>query len=353
MALVVVIITGVMLVWKKEYLWVSIPEARELPAEPTDRNRVLADAVKSILAAYESNEVRFVQFYSEGLSIHKVFLADKRYAWHSQEGEQIQVWTSNERFEDWLLDLHHRLLLGNTWGLNTVGFAGIFLLISMMLGLVIWWPWRRSYKVKFMPNNGKAGQLRKTHFDTGVSILLPATLIAITGVVLVYPSESRHVLADGFSDPKEPITSTVPMNWRSSVDNDASLDQVQYADSSFRDWYTAFEFTSASFPSSQIRWFSPPTAESENYSVGISESESWNRMGGTSISFQSNGTAILKRQTEQPTMVQALNYAYPLHVGKFPIWYRLLLSASGILLFWLGLLGCLAFMKRTRASRLK
>lgn len=61
-------ITGVILVWKKEYLWLSVDGAREV-VDP----KLLPEAIDNIESSYASGEVAFIQLYSEDLSIHKVF----------------------------------------------------------------------------------------------------------------------------------------------------------------------------------------------------------------------------------------------------------------------------------------
>ncbi len=331
LVMLVVSITGVMLVWKREYLWVTIPAARELPAQES----VFAQAATQIQASYRPNEVLFVRFYAEGLSVHKVFLTDRRYAWHDQYGEQIQVWSSNERFEDWLLDLHHRLLLGNTFGLNAVGIMGLLLVPLMLLGLVIWWPWRRSYRWNLVPKSGRAADVRKSHFETGVVVLVPALVIAITGVILVYPTQARWVLRDNFSEPKPPVLKEL---------GDLGLNAPVT-------WARAFNQAERRFPKAKIHWLSYPSEGSNKFTIGVQEQGSWNQMGSTSLSIKivdSVPAATVKYQADQGLGSQFLDYSYPLHVGKFPTWYRLILSTVGILLAWLSFLGLIAFYKNRR-----
>jgi len=99
-------ITGVILIWKKEYLWLSVDGARQ-----TVDPKLLPEAIDNIESSYASGEVAFIQLYSEDLSIHKVSLSERRYAWHNQRGDKVQVWSGNQRWEDFFLDLHHRFLM--------------------------------------------------------------------------------------------------------------------------------------------------------------------------------------------------------------------------------------------------
>ncbi len=296
--ILVISVTGVMLVWKREYLWVTIPAARELPSP----NNVLPLAAAKIKSTYAPNEVIFVRFYAERLSIHKVFLTERRYAWHDQNGEQLEVWSANERFEDWLLDLHHRLLLGNTTGLNLVGMNGLLLVFIMLLGLVLWWPWRHNYRANLVPKSGMHDHIRKSHAETGVSVILPALLIVVTGVILVYPTESRMLLRDGFSKPVPPVTQVLELP----------------ENTPFVDWQNAVEMVHQQFPGGKIQWLSYPREGSKAFTFGVQALGSWNRMGSSSVKFSDESTLIIKRQTEQTTINQALDYMYPLHGGKLP-----------------------------------
>ena len=334
LAIVVMLVaaTGVLLVWKKEYLWLSIPSARELPAE----NINLDEVVSRILNHYEQHEVLFTRFYYDELSIHKVWLDKRRYAYHDQYGEQIQVWSNNERFEDWLLDLHHRLLAGNSVGLNIVGFSGLLMIPLVLLGFVLWWSWRRSFSFSLFPKTSRLGHLRKTHAETGVTILLPLLVIVVSGVILVYPSESRWLLRDAFQEhPYEPLISKI---------------QAVEENSELTDWAKALQRVKREFPEGKVKWMSLPSAESRGFAIGVQEAASWDRMGRSQIKFNGNEW-LLVEQDRQGKAHQLIDFAYPLHTGKLPIWYRFFLSAVGMLLFWSCLIGIVVFFKRR--SKLK
>jgi len=294
LSLIVLIIsvTGVMLVWKREYLWVTVPEARELRSEDVELSNVVAVIQKS----YSADELE------------------------------------NERFEDWLLDLHHRLLLGNAAGLNMVGFTGLLLLPMMVIGLLIWWPWRKSFRLNLVPATGRAGDIKKGHFETGVSIIAPVMMIVITGIILVYPSESRWLFRDGFSEALPPKTTvTESFNLPEKVS-----------------WKRAFDVAEVLFPEGKLHWVSFARPGSSRFSIGVQEAGSWNRMGSSSVSFDNSGAATVKRQDEQSIGEQGLSFAYPLHAGKLPTMYRLFISGTGLLLMWLCFLGLLSSLKRKR-----
>ena len=331
-AIIIMSFSGVLLVWKKEYLWLTIPQARDVVVRD---NTLIAETLNTIDQSYAENEVRFVQLYSERLAIHKVFLKNKHYAWHDQNGVKIQQWTNNERWEDWLLDLHHRFLLGNTIGLNIAGFSGLLMIPLIFVGIFIWWPRRRTFKLGVWPKNLQRGVLQRSHGNIGAASALLVLLIAITGVILVYPTESRQVLV-------EPFTGT------DRLQHEQQLDSIRGIDS--RDWLQVLNRVTALYPGSELRWASFPSKDSNSKSIGLQQQADWNTSGQTSISIDnasgemlSNSNALLR-----PTAVRLTDFSYPLHTGKLGLWYRILLSIFGVAMMLLTSLGVLSYLRRTR-----
>ena len=110
LALLILLIslTGSVLVWKKEYLWLTIPESRA-SAEITPE---LAATVTDAAQSHFGLDVLLLQFGHENLGLHKVYMPDSQYALLDSTGTIIDQWYLNDRPEEWLYDLHHRLLLG-------------------------------------------------------------------------------------------------------------------------------------------------------------------------------------------------------------------------------------------------
>jgi len=316
-------ISGILLVWKKEYLWLSVAQARE----EVDLG-LIPQAIERIEGDYPYGDVRFIQLYSEDLTLHKVFLSNRRYAWHRQNGEQIEVWSGNERLEDWLLDLHHRFLLGNAIGLNIAGFSGLLLIPLMLIGLIVWWPRRRTLKLGLWPTQLQRGSLLRSHGNVGGVSVLPVLLIALTGVILVYPVESRFVLLNGISENKTRTQDKVT----------AQLDS--------RSWDNLIAETYRRYPGSRLRWVIPATAESPADVVGLQQALALNRTGKTSLTFSPNGELTISDALAQPIKQRLFDFSYPLHVGKIGVWYRLLLTLFGLALAFLCGLGLLSFMQR-------
>lgn len=314
--------------WKKEYLWLSIDGARE-----TVNPSLLPGAIDAIEASYSKDEVTFIQLYSEDLSIHKVFLSGRRYAWHNQQGVQIQVWSGNQRWEDFFLDLHHRFLLGNTIGLNIAGFGGLLLLPLLVLGILIWWPRRRLLTLGLLPRSASRPMLMRSHGNIGGVSALPIFLLAMTGVILVYPSESRTVLLDSIGQ-NGPATTYVE-----------SFD----AANGFLSWERLIAISKQKFPESKIRSVQPSSSKSKQglrRSVNLQQKHGWHRLGRTSLKFHERGELVIEDELKQSMAKRVFGFSYPLHTAKLGVLYRLFVTAFGLALSTLCVLGMMSYLKR-------
>ena len=318
-------LTGSLLLIKKEYLWLSIPAARA-SIDQSD----LASAMENIYKQYQG-VVRFVQLNSQDLSIHKVFLPERNYAFHDQNGEQLRIWQGNEAIEDWLLDLHHRFLLGNTIGLNMAGASGLLLLPLSVIGLLLWWPYRRFWKLKISFSNTLA-MARNSHTNLGVFMVLPILLIAVTGVILVYPAESRWLLLNGFSN-----NAPVPIVIKKRI--------------SANSWQAQIDFALREFPGAQLRWLRPENEDNADRAIGLSQLGAWDPTGKTTLNFTDSQEVIIKDARHQRISARAVELSYPLHVGSIAFVYRLLLFIAGLALCALSFFGFRSFCLRSFGSR--
>ena len=323
-----------MLVWKKEYLWLSVDKAQYTADHSTE---TVANAIQNIEQSYQQGELQFIQLNSEGLNIHKAFLKDRHHAWHDQQGNKLQQWTANQRWEDWLLDLHHRFLLGNTIGLNIAGFSGILLLGLLCVGISLWWPRRRTFTLSQLSKVQQRGTLLRSHGSLGFGSATFIFVVTLTGVILVYPNESRQVLLD----PYVPAPQTASKK----------ADKIELDALSGREhgsWLRLLQRSLAIYPSSRLAWVSLPTEKYPQYSIGLQQENSWNQTGKTTVYFDAKSLKMTKHTNGQllPTAQRVFDFSYPLHTGKLPIWYRMFLSLIGLALFWLVTLGLISYIKK-------
>lgn len=328
-------LTGTLLLWKKEYLWLTIEDARQ-SVDPS----MLAQAIERIEASYTDGELTFVQLHSEDLALHKVFLTGRRYAWHNQEGAQLQVWQGNQRWEDWLLDLHHRFLLGNTIGLNIAGFGGLLLMPLLIAGILIWWPRRRTLRLSLLPKTRGRGALMRSHSNLGAVFMLPIFLLTLTGVILVYPVEARWVLLD--KDRKD-VTVTSKLSQAKNEGASAARDAL-----GLPSWSAMFDLAYSRFPGSQIRSLRPASKKNQSRRVNVQQEDGWHRLGRSSIEVDRRGVLRTVDALKQAKRVRLFSFSYPLHTAKLGLVYKLIITIVGLAFSLICVLGLYSFAQSKR-----
>lgn len=331
--------TGVILIWKKEYLWLNLPQAREVI---NNNHSSLSKAIDHIQSNYAEGQITRIDLYVEDLALHKVFLTNDSYAWHDQQGAKIQQWRSNERFEDWLLDLHHRFLLDDV-GLNIAGFSGLLLMALVILGIFIWWPIKHQLKKGLLPNKQQwrelnCGALIRSHGNIGAIFSIPILIISITGVILIYPYESKNLLVDYF----------VPVNDYQDHEITDQLDTLYGPDEG--SWQRVIERSLDLHPNARLHWLLFSDSFNSYKIVGLQQANGWNTTGKTEIYIEPksgymdfNTNALKKSNAER-----LYNFSYPLHSGKLGFWHKLLMTFIGTSLFFISFIGVTSYFKRLR-----
>jgi uncharacterized iron-regulated membrane protein len=329
--LIVITLTGTLLIWKQEYLWLTLPEART-SFEPTPE--ALANIATSVEAQYEINELYKIDFATADFPISKIYLDDYQYAYVDTHGRVITQWSINERTEDWLFDLHHRLLLDNL-GLTVVGCAGIAALLLVFSGLITYWPMRRGFKQGVIPHSAATPQLRRSHRNLGVIISIPLLMSLITGIIQAFPDQSQELLLEPFRG--EDYT----MDFIEGVDNQSG--------NGTGDWLPAIERALAIFPNSQIRTASFPNRFSSYRIIGLQQQGELSPLGLSKVYIDSKQGYMDMRIDSQAQHLSERIYqtSYPLHTSNIDsLLYKILLTLSGLMIITLSCMGLYSFINR-------
>jgi uncharacterized iron-regulated membrane protein len=334
LALLILLIslTGSVLVWKKEYLWLTIPESRA-SAEITPE---LAATVTDAAQSHFGLDVLLLQFGHENLGLHKVYMPDSQYALLDSTGTIIDQWYLNDRPEEWLYDLHHRLLLGNT-GLTVAGLSAIAMLLLVFVGLIAWWPSRKSFNWRLWISGWPRIKLLATHRNIGVVAALPTCVLLLTGVVLSFPFQAQELLlADYHYSQEYSDLYTVGLDELSGTENGERL--------------AAFQRAQASFPEGAIRSVEPPSRMSGYRLIGMQQNANeWHQSGLSRVYIAPDtGYMDMRLNAASLSIVEQLyNLSYPLHTAKADrLWYRIVVFIFGIAMCLLSFLGCVSFVKK-------
>ena len=324
-------ISGTLLVWKEDYVWLTTPEA-QVDFSPTPE--ALALIAGAIEEQFENNDVLNIQFATHEFPLNKVTLYDTNYAYVDIHGNVVDQWHMNERFEEWLYDLHHRLLLEDL-GLTITGLAAIALIVLVLLGLLTFLPLRRQFSKGAIPRNLKRSELVSSHRNLGILTSLPLLLALVTGVILAFPFQVEDILLDELRRTQEYSDAMV-----------VGLDDITGEGTG--DWLPSMERTLAVFPGAQIRSATVPNGFSIHRIIGVQQPGTWNRTG-LSLTYidWSEGYMDLRIDAQNfPLLERMVNSAYPLHTGKTgSMLYKIWMTLVGVSVAGLTLMGLVSFIK--------
>lgn len=313
--LIVNCITGSLLLWKHEYLAWVIPQAKIDFVPTVSRLAEIASAAES---QFDPNDILQIRFATPGFPLTKVFLNGTDYAYLDSSGQIVARWHENERFEEWLYDLHHRLLLGNT-GLMVTGTVAALALFLVLLGIYLYMPFTRQFGKGFWPQSSNRLALLLSHRNLGIVIALPLMLTLLTGVTLAFPAQLERLLLEETRLTEEYSNSLVE-----GLDEDFGAGKGN--------WLPAMERALATFPGGVIRSAQVPNSFSTYRIIGIQQPGDWNPLGMSRVYIDADGGYMDIRidSSRLPLRERSLNQAYPLHTGTVGgLLYRLWLTFLG------------------------
>jgi uncharacterized iron-regulated membrane protein len=328
--------TGSVLVWKNQIVSLSLP-APDIEFEPTPQN--LAPLAEAIEDRYDNTEIGQIAFPTSSFPYAKVSLADTRYAYFDTEGNLLDEWTQNERWEEWLYDLHHRLLLENL-GLTIVGLMGIAAMTLLIAGVITFWPLRSGFKQGILLSGSARLALLRTHRNLGIIEALPLLLTLVTGVILAFPDQVETLMLDPFRGEDY------------SMDFTDDIDDISGEHTG--DWLPAMERALAVFPDSQIRTAQVPSIFSPYRILGMQQKGALNPTGMSKVYiYAEQGWMEFRIDAQNQHLSERLyNTAYPLHTGKMDsLVFKLVLTLSGMVVAVLSSLGLISFIKKYLKTR--
>lgn len=329
--------TGTLLVWKQEFLWLTVSAARA-DFDPSPEN--LVRVIEAAEAQFDPSEILNVQLATRDFPLTKLTLVGGRYAYLDAEGGIVDDWILNERPEEWLYDLHHRLLLEDL-GLTLVGLSAMAMSVLVLAGLVAFWPARQGLRRGFWPASTARPHLMGAHRNIGLFEALPFLLTLATGVVLAFPFqiEERFLYPVRHTDEYSDATQV-------------QLDGISGGDSG--EWLPAMRRALAVFDAGEVRSVQVAN-DYNNYRIfGIKQPGEWHPDGMSKVYIDAAGGYMDVRidATTVSLTERAHNAVYPLHTGRIGnVFYKLFLTASGLLVATLSVLGIMSFIRKYRPVR--
>ncbi len=240
---------------------------------------------------------------------------------------------------DFIAVLHYRLLLSDFWGGSIVGFVGLVGLLSLLTGIILWWPltgnWRQALTFKRSTNS------RRVHFDihklTGIYLLIVLAPVLLSGVYMNFNSQFV-----GLVRAISPGTNQQPQ--AHYLPGDRVLGLAKAADIAARN-----------YPEGQLNWVADNVSDRGVYIVSRREVASTSHFWAERIITVEAATGkiihVRDATTRQTAGETFLDWQWPLHSGKaFGLSGRILVFLSGLALPVLFFTGVIRWLQKKRVK---
>jgi uncharacterized iron-regulated membrane protein len=255
-----------------------------------------------------------------------------------------------------LFHIHRYLLLGET-GKTIMGVSGLALLVTTLIGLVLWWPkatWSALRKAVTVRLGGSPAAFNYSlHRAVGIFAMPVLAVLAFSGWYFNLPTWVTPLvgavapMAPNDKVRNAPLPKVAPATGEQppAVEGTAKTDAKGDAKPAPISVAQAMQLAQARFPDARLSRVSLPTGPAVPYEVRMRQPDEIRKgSGNTRVSIDAYQGTILK--VRDPLTAAAgdrfLGWQFPLHTGEaFGIPGRVLVTLSGVtplLFMWTGLL---------------
>lgn len=238
-----------------------------------------------------------------------------------------------------VFELHYALLLGEEWGYTVVGIMGVLLIISVLTGLILWWPltgkWRQALTIKHKASTERLNfDLHKTAGFYSTIVLIP---VLFSGVYMNIPERVVPVLE---------LFSPVTYRYWFQSHPPANPKPITLPE--------AMAIAEQRYPTGRPDWLYGATKSTDTYTVckdGVAEQGSWLHRRCVVID-QYSGKIL---DVDDPSIGTAgevfTHWQWPLHSGHAFGWTgRILVFLSGLACPLLFITGVIRWMQKRKAK---
>lgn len=242
-----------------------------------------------------------------------------------------------------LLKLHYNLLLGDTPGMAIVGILAVLLLISVLTGLILWWPltgkWRQAFTIK------RRASIERFNFDLHktMGIYTAAVLLAVLFSGIYFNLNEQFMwLVERFS----PVTDI----WNLSSKHQPSSTQITPDQ--------ALGIAMQYFPEGQLKDIGVPQNDAGAYRVCWKHVPSLQRYvidtRCIAIDQYSGDIVVIYDPVNGTAGDVFVQWQWPLHSGHAFGWTgRILVLLSGLSCPVLFITGVIRWQQKRRSARLR
>jgi uncharacterized iron-regulated membrane protein len=235
--------------------------------------------------------------------------------------------------------LHFQLFMGDA-GSTIVGFAGLFLLLSGISGLVLWWPRGRSFRTGLRIKQGSPGI--RLHFDlhrvAGIYSVAVLLVVAFTGVYLTFPAYVKPMVNTLAPVRAEPQFDALPEAREPAIDADAAM-----------------KLALAIVPGARVTCLWLPGASGQTWRVSLRSPDGVAWAGGPGdVWLHPKGGQVLGSRTHAQASAGEVFIAWqlPLHGGSaFGLPGRVVACVLGLVPLLMAVTGTVIWWRKRRARR--
>lgn len=314
--------TGIVLLFRHEML-----AAVHHDLAPASGNVI--EKAKELSRQLPQGSYRSVKFPDEALPAFIVYLPDNRTALYDPNSlEPLPDRYGAVRFFDFVFELHHYLLAGET-GMILSGLFGLAIIVLIGLGLYLWWwPWRRRWSIaNAIPKKPNRTWRLYSHHTLG-ALAAPALIVAsVSGAAIIFHEQTRWALTGLLGDGSPARDINLPGSLASA--------------------------TEQLFPGAAPRILIPPASPGEPITLRVRTDSERHPNGRSSVFYDVDAGAAVQMSAESESGAgsRLFNLLYPLHIGSLgglPL--RLTWLVGALLAFASGWLGFRSWLGR-RAQR--
>lgn len=252
-------------------------------------------------------------------------------------GKVLSARLWGDYFVTFVYDLHYQWLLGKA-GRTVVVVMALLLLCNMLVGLLLWWPVKRTQLAAALHWKVGAHPFRRNydwHKLTGIYAGLLIVVLIVTGSLLGKPewfTPGAHQQLSVPAHVTDAVTQSHPV-----IDGDRVLASAMQR-----------------FPHAEVRWLYTPTPQKPFFEIRLYQpGEPGRRFPKTVLAVSSAGEVLWQQDALHMRPYQTmLAWLHPLHSGEFGgVACRLLAVAVGAALAWLAWTGLRRFMHKSSAKR--
>jgi uncharacterized iron-regulated membrane protein len=249
-------------------------------------------------------------------------------------GRVLRTRDSGDGFVPKAATLHQTLFAGDR-GKFVVGVSGLFLLATIVMGLVLAWPARaKQWRAALRPRGTRPGAARRYawHRAGGLWLGVPVLVSLGAGVLLTFES----TLA----------------GWLGTDETPPELAQVAAPSSAPVPPATAITTALGQFQGSELSGVAFPSAEQPWYRIRVRQPDEWRRVYGTSVVYVAAADGRVLRTEDAlraPAAVAFMSNLYPVHTGEaLGVVGRVLALVVGVWLLTMLVLGVGLWLARRR-----